>query len=129
MLNYGLVLGLTSIFINLIAYAIGIHLDQDWRVGTLGFVAMIIVIVLGIKNFKSANNNLITWGQSVKIGVGISIISGLIGIIYNLIFINFILQNYDKINKLYCFICTVCFVTLPPFFISVSVLCRDFYYL
>ena len=90
MLNYGLVLGLTSIFINLIAYAIGIHLDQDWRVGTLGFVAMIIIIVLGIKNFKSANDNLITWGQSVKIGVGISIISGLIGIIYNLIFINFI---------------------------------------
>jgi hypothetical protein len=30
MLNYGLILGLTSIFINLIAYAIGIHLDQDW---------------------------------------------------------------------------------------------------
>jgi uncharacterized integral membrane protein len=94
MLNYGLVLGLTSIFINLIAYAIGIHLDQDWRVGTLGFVAMIIVIVLGIKNFKSANNNLITWGQSVKIGVGISIISGLIGIIYNLIFINFIEPDF-----------------------------------
>ena len=94
MLNYGLVLGLTSIFINLIAYAIGIHLDQDWRVGTLGFVAMIIIIVLGIKNFKSANDDLITWGQSVKIGVGISIISGLIGIIYNLIFINFIEPDF-----------------------------------
>ena len=37
MLNYGLILGLTSIFINLIAYAIGIHLDQDWRVGTTRF--------------------------------------------------------------------------------------------
>ena len=94
MLNYGLVLGLASIFINLIAYAIGIHLDQDWRVGTLGFVAMIIVIVLGIKNFKAINSNLITWGQSVKIGVGISIISALIGIIYNLIFINFIEPDF-----------------------------------
>ena len=37
MLNYGLSLGLTTIFINLIAYAIGIHLDQDWRVGTIRF--------------------------------------------------------------------------------------------
>ena len=90
MLNYGLVLGLTSMFINLIAYAIGIHLDQDWRVGALAFVAMIVIIVLGIKNFKAVNSNLITWGQSVKIGVGISIISALLGLTYNLIFINFI---------------------------------------
>ena len=45
-------------------------------------------------NFKSSNNNLITWGQSVKIGVGISIISALIGIIYNLIFINFIEPDF-----------------------------------
>ena len=90
MLNYGLVLGLTTIFINLIAYAIGIHLDQDWRIGLLGFIAMIIIIVLGIRNFKAVNSNLITWGQCVKIGVGISIISAVIGIVYNLIFINFI---------------------------------------
>ena len=94
MLNYGLVLGLTTILINLMAYAIGIHLDQDWRIGTLGFVAMVIVIVLGIKNFKSVNKNIISWGQSVKIGVGISIISALIGIVYNLIFINFIEPDF-----------------------------------
>ena len=90
MLNYGLLLGVSSIFINLIAYALGIHLDQDWRIGTLSFLAMIIIIVLGIINFKSVNNNLITWGQSVKIGVGIAIVSALLGIIYNLIFMNFI---------------------------------------
>ena len=90
MLNYGLLLGVSSIFINLVAYALGIHLDQDWRIGTLGFLAMIVIIVLGIRNFKSVNNNLITWGQSVKIGVGIAIVSALLGIIYNLIFMNFI---------------------------------------
>ena len=90
MLNYGLLLGVSSIFINLIAYALGIHLDQDWRIGTLGFLAMIVIIVIGIRNFKSVNNNLITWGQSVKIGVGIAIVSALLGIIYNLIFMNFI---------------------------------------
>tara|TARA_B110000495_G_scaffold61975_1_gene52661 strand:+ start:23 stop:544 length:522 start_codon:yes stop_codon:yes gene_type:complete len=90
MLNYGLLLGVASIFINLAAYALGIHLDQDWRIGTLGFLAMIVIIVLGIRNFKSVNNNLITWGQSVKIGVGIAIVSALLGIIYNLIFMNFI---------------------------------------
>ena len=94
MLNYGLVLGLTSRFINLIAYALGIHLDQDWRIGIMGFVAMIIIIFLGIKNFKAANDDLITWGQSVKIGVGVSIVSALIGIIYNLIFINFIEPDF-----------------------------------
>jgi len=37
MLNYGLVLGLTSIFINLIAYAIGIHLRSRLESGHTRF--------------------------------------------------------------------------------------------
>ena len=94
MLNYGLLLGVASILINLIAYALGIHLDQDWRIGSASFLAMIVIIVLGIKNFKSVNSNIISWGLSVKIGVGISIVSALLGIIYNLILMNFIEPDF-----------------------------------
>jgi hypothetical protein len=94
MLNYGLVLGVVSILINLVVYALGKHLDQDWRFGVLGFVAMIVIIVLGIRNFKLTNLNIVSWGQAVKIGVGIAIISAVIGIIYNLIFANFIEPDF-----------------------------------
>jgi|TARA_R110002072_G_scaffold20671_19_gene74692 hypothetical protein len=94
MLNYGLVLGVVSILINLVVYAMGKHLDQDWMVGAIAFIAMIVVIVLGIKNYKLANSNIISWGQAVKIGVGIAIVSAVIGIIYNLIFVNFIEPDF-----------------------------------
>lgn len=98
MLNYGLVLGVVSVLISLTVYALGKHLDQDWRFGVLNFLAMIVIIVLGIRNFKLANLNIISWGQAVKIGVGIAIISAVIGIIYNLIFANFI--EPDFMNQL-----------------------------
>jgi len=55
---------------------------------------MIVVIILGIKNYKLANSNIISWGQAVKIGVGIAIVSAVIGIIYNLIFVNFIEPDF-----------------------------------
>ncbi|MFY0629398.1 MAG: DUF4199 domain-containing protein [Flavobacteriaceae bacterium] len=93
-LNYGLVLGILSILTSVVVYALDKHLDQDWRVSVLSFVVMIVIIVLGIRNFKTANLNLVTWGQAVKIGVGIAIIGALISIIYNLIFINFIEPDF-----------------------------------
>ena len=92
-LNYGLYLGVASI-ISLIMYALGMHLEQNWISGTLGFVVMIVLIVLGIKKFKELNGGFLSWGQAVKIGVGITVISALISVVYQQIFINFIEPDY-----------------------------------
>jgi hypothetical protein len=94
MLSYGLVLGIVSILISVVSYALGMHLDRDWKFGVVGFLAMIVIISIGIKKFKEENHNLLSFGQAVKIGVGISIISALLVIIYNLIFMNFIEPDY-----------------------------------
>jgi amino acid transporter len=90
MLNYGLILGVASVLLNLTFYATGTLLTLGWALGLIAFAIMIVIIVMGIKKFKDENGGFVSWGQAVKIGVGIAIISALIGIIYNLIFNNFI---------------------------------------
>ena len=94
MLNYGLILGLASVGINVVVYALGMHYDRDWKVGILGFLIMVAIIVMGIKKFRGDNDGLLSFGQAVKVGVGIAVISSVIGVVYNLVFINFIEPDY-----------------------------------
>ena len=89
-LNYGLYLGILSILVNLVAYATGNHLPPHWSVGVLSMIVMVVLIIMGIKKFKTDNGGFMSWGQAVKIGVGMTIISALFSIVYNQLFINFI---------------------------------------
>jgi hypothetical protein len=89
-LNYGLYLGIIGVFIHLAFYATGNLIELGWLSGVLGFIAMIILIILGIKKFKADNGGFLTFGQALKVGVGIAVISAVISTIYTLIFTNFI---------------------------------------
>ena len=89
-LNYGLYLGLAGVFIHLIFYATGNLISLGWLSGIIGFVAMIALIILGIKKFKTDNGGFLTFGQALKVGVGIALISAVISTIYTLIFTNVI---------------------------------------
>ena len=93
-INYGLILGVISVLLNLIMYAMGKHIDPPVLFSILSGAALIGIIVLGIKKFKETNGGFLSWGQAVKIGVGISIIAALIGVIYNYIFISFIEPDF-----------------------------------
>ena len=93
-LNYGLILGVFTILLNLVMYAMGAHLDPPAYFSVISSIVLVAVIVFGIKKFKEANNGFLTWGQAVKIGVGISIVAALIGVIYNYIFITFIEPDF-----------------------------------
>ncbi|WP_272149336.1 DUF4199 domain-containing protein [Tenacibaculum aiptasiae] len=89
-LNYGLYLGIAGVFIHLIFYATGNLISLGWLSGIIGFIAMVVLIILGIKKFKADNGGFLTFGQAVKVGVGIAVISGVISTIYTLIFTNVI---------------------------------------
>ena len=93
-INYGIYLGVTTVLINLIMYAMGMHLDPHWSVSVISGICFIGFIVLGIKKYKESNQGFLSWGQGVKVGVGISIIAALIGVIYNYIFMGFIEPNF-----------------------------------
>ena len=93
-INKGGILGLATVLYSLIVYATGNHLEPHWS-GTLISSALFIgIIVLGIKGFKSENNGYLSWGEGVKIGIGIAVIAGLINVIYSYIFMNFIEPDF-----------------------------------
>ncbi len=84
-LFYGLLTGGASILITLISYAMGNVVNPNILLKALSFVLPITLIVLGIRSYKSKNNGHLTWGQAVKIGVGISVIWGLLSLIFGYI--------------------------------------------
>ena len=96
MINYGATLAIVSILINLLFYATGTLLTFGWLMGLIGFAAMVIIIIFGIKNYKAVNSGFLSFSKAVKIGVGISIFSALISVIYSLIFNNFIDPDFQE---------------------------------
>lgn len=92
--NYGIYLGLGSIIISLIIYAMGKTYEQNWIMGLISIFTIVVFIILGIKKFKEVNNGYLVLGQGLKTGIAIALIGAIIGIIYTLIFANFIEPNY-----------------------------------
>lgn len=90
MLNYGLLLGFTSVLINVVLYAAGKTYDQHWSVGVVSIIITVAVIIMGIKKIKDLNGGFLSLSEALKTGLGIALIAGLISVAYTLIFTNFI---------------------------------------
>ena len=95
-LNYGLYYGIAGIFLNLIFYALGMHLDPGITGSVLGIGVMIVFIVLATKKFKFDNRGFMSWGQGVKVGLGLILIGIILNVIYQQIFQNFIEPDFMK---------------------------------
>ncbi len=93
-LNYGLILALLSIVVSVIAYVTNNHIERPWWVSVLSTVVMVGVIVYGLKTFKSENSGFLSIGEALKVGLAISIIAGIIGALYNYIFVTVIEPDF-----------------------------------
>lgn len=94
MLNYGLMLGFASILISVALYAMGKTYDQHWSVGVFSTLITVVVIILGIKKIKEFNSGFLSLSEALKTGLGIALVSGIIFVVYNLIFVTFIEPEY-----------------------------------
>lgn len=93
-LNYGLILALLSIVVSVIAYVTDNHIDRPWWVSVLSTVVMIGVIVYGLKEYKNENSGFLSIGDALKVGLAISLIAGIIGALYNYVFITVIEPDF-----------------------------------
>ena len=93
-LHYGIILGIASILVSVIFFALNMHYDQDWKQGTLGGLITIAIIFIGIKKYKEFNEGYLSVGDAIKTGLGIALIGGIISVIYSLIFMNFIEPDF-----------------------------------
>ena len=95
-LNYGLYLGIIGVIAHLALWASGSIFELGWVNTVISFVAMTVFIVMGIKSFKGLNGGFISWGQGVKIGMGIVMISAVITVIYTLLLTNVIDPEFQQ---------------------------------
>jgi hypothetical protein len=93
-LYYGVILGIATILVSVILYALGMHYDQDWKQSTFSILVIAVITFIGIKKFKELNGGLLSLGQAIKTGLGIALIGGIISIIYTFIFINYIEPDF-----------------------------------
>jgi len=95
-LNFGVYLGIIGIIVHLVLWASGSIFELQWINTVISFVTMTVFFVLGIKKYKEASGGFISWGQGVKIGMGIVMISALIAVVYTLLFINVIEPDFQQ---------------------------------
>lgn len=89
-LNYGLLLAGVGIVFSLILFSMDLQYERGWGIMVVNTLVMAAVLFLGINTFKKSNAGFLSLGQAIKVGLAIAVISAVISIIYQMIFINFI---------------------------------------
>ena len=92
-INYALLLAGISIAFNLMLFFLDMHYQQSQASGIVGIVIMIGVIIYAFIQFKKNNEGFISLSESLKIGLGISSVAALIGVVYSFILSEFLDPN------------------------------------
>jgi len=93
-LKYGFLLGLVSIAMSVVLYSQNKHLEQNQAVGIISILFILIAIILGIRTF--AKNNSMSFGEGLKIGIGIAVVGALMITGYNYIFTTYIEPDFIR---------------------------------
>ncbi len=96
-LQYGILLGGISVIFALMLFFLDMHYTQESAVNWINWAITIAVLVLGIYNYRGANEGYLSLSEALKLGLGISVISALIAIVYTFVLINFL--DPDTIEK------------------------------
>ncbi|MDX1362651.1 DUF4199 domain-containing protein [Arenibacter latericius] len=81
--TYGLILGSLSVIFGLMLYSLDMHYQGGMMVLAVSLILTITVITIGMFQFRKANNGFMSFGQALKLGVGIGLIGGIISILFN----------------------------------------------
>jgi len=96
-ITYGLILaGISSVF-QIMLFILEIHYQQPPAVGIVSIVIMAGILIYAFTQYKKQNEGFISLSEALKTGLGISLISGLIGVVYSLILTNVL--DPDTIEK------------------------------
>ncbi|NHF59406.1 DUF4199 domain-containing protein [Flavobacteriaceae bacterium TP-CH-4] len=102
-LNFGVILGALSIVFALMLYSMDMQYEQGWGIFLVNVFIMAAVIVIGIIQFKKANEGFLTLTEGIKVGIGIALVAAIIGVVYQQIFMNLIepdfLENILQVRK------------------------------
>jgi len=87
--NYGIIAGILSVAFSLIQWLLG--LMEVKGLSLVGFLILAFIIFIGAKNWRDRfNGGWMSYGEAFKTGFFIILISSVIGILYQYVFLNFI---------------------------------------
>lgn len=88
--TYGGILGIVSILLSVIVYSMGSYIEKPlWSTIAITFLGFGITYY-AIQQYRTQLGGFISLGQAMKLGIAISFIAGVIAVISNYIFINYI---------------------------------------
>ena len=87
-INFGLILGAISVIFQLMLYFLDMHYKNDSTAGIVSLTIMVGVILYSFIQFKKSNGGFISLSEALKIGLGVSLVSALVGIFYTQILLN-----------------------------------------
>lgn len=95
--TYGILLGTLSVLISVIKYVFSSNfLEKNVFESVIGFLLIIILIVIPIKIFRNSNV-ILKVSDAIKIGLGVTLIAGLISVVYFYVLANFIQPNLSEL--------------------------------
>ena len=101
MINYGLFMGIVTIGISVLNYAFGDTYEPHWSINVISGLLMVVIIVLGIKRLVESQDGMLSVGDAIKTGLGITVIGALLSIVYMYVFAKFIEPSFvDNIVEL-----------------------------
>ena len=96
-INFGLLLGGISVVFQLMLYFLDMHYKNDSTAGIVSLVIMIGVLLYAFIYIKKSNEGFLSLGEALKIGMGVALVSALVGVVYTQILMNFL--DPDTLKK------------------------------
>jgi len=81
-MKYGLILGIVAVVFGIMLYTQDLHYQNDWPIVVINIVLSAGFMAFAIIQFKKANGGFISISEALKVGVGVALISSIIGLIY-----------------------------------------------
>ncbi len=102
-LNYGLITGGAGIVFGIMLYMMDMQYEQGIAIQGIQIAILAAGIVWAIVQFKKANLGFLNISHALKVGAGVALVAGIIGLIYFFLFSNFIepdfMDNLSEIGK------------------------------
>lgn len=92
--KYGALGGAAVVVFSLMLYSMDMIYQQNVAVSVIPFVLIAIAVVLAIVQYKNGSLGFLSLSEALKIGTGVGLIAGIIGVLYILLLSNVIEPNY-----------------------------------
>ncbi|RNC89759.1 MAG: DUF4199 domain-containing protein [Allomuricauda sp.] len=91
-LKWGLIAGVIGLAFNIMLMIQEMHYEQNTIAGVIGVSILFAVIAFGINQLKKDNGGFLKLGQGIKAGIGIALVSGIVGLIWYALLTNDIVE-------------------------------------